>query len=83
MEKFDIDYSKKDTPLPTKQEYEIQLIAKVESLKKRMRWKLLKFFNKLSSSEIETYGFPSNKCPSSVDELSAFESGSINDDQKY
>ena len=54
----------------------------MESLIKLMRWKLLEFFNKLSSSEIETYGFPSNKCPSSIDELSGFESGSFNDDQK-
>ena len=82
METFDIDYSKKNTPLSTTQEYKIQLRAKVESLIKHMRWKLLEFFNKLSSSEIETYGFPSNKCPSSIDELSAFESGSFNDDQK-
>ena len=39
-----------------------------------MRWKSLELLNKLSSSEIETYGFPSSKCPSTVDELSAFES---------
>ena len=82
METFDIDYWKKNTPLSTKQEYKIQLRTKVESLIKLMRWKLLEFFNKLSSSKIETYGFPSNKCPSSIDELSAFESGSFNDDQK-
>ena len=75
MERFDIDYSEKNIPLPIKQEYKIQLIAKVESITKWMRWKSLEFFNKLSSSEIETYGFPSNKCPSTADELSAFESG--------
>ena len=46
----------------------------MESVIKRMRWKSLEFFNKLSSSEIETYGFPSNKCPSTVDKLPAFES---------
>ena len=74
MERFDIDYSKKNIPLPTKREYKIQLIAKVESVIKRMRWKLLEFFNERSSSEMETYGFPSNKCLSSVDELSAFKS---------
>ena len=74
MERFDIDYSKKNIPLPTKPEYKIQLIAKVESVIKRMRWKLLEFFNELSISEMETYGFPSSKCLSSVDELSAFES---------
>ena len=51
----------------------MQLIAKVESVIKRMRQKPLKFFNKLSSSKIETYGFLPNKCPSTVDELSAFE----------
>ena len=39
-----------------------------------MRRKSLEFFNKLSSREIETYGFPSSKCPSTVDELSALES---------
>ena len=74
MERFDIDYLKKNMPLPTKREYKIQSIAKAESVIKRMRWRSLEFFNKLSSSEMETYGFPSNKCPSTVDELSAFES---------
>ena len=72
MERFNIDYSKNNIPLPTKQEYKIQLTVKVESVIKRMIWKSLEFFNKLSSSEIETYGFPSNKCPSTFDELSAF-----------
>ena len=74
MERFDIDFSKKKIPLPTKREYKIQLIAKVESVIKRIRWRSLEFFNKLSRSEIETYGFPSNKYPSTVDELSAFKS---------
>ena len=49
-------------------------MGKVESVIKCMRWKSIEFFNKLSSSEIETSCFPSNKCPSTVDELSAFES---------
>ena len=46
----------------------------MESAIKYMRWKSLEFFNKLSSGEIETCGFPSNECPSIVDELSGFES---------
>ena len=59
MERFDIDYSKKNLPLSTE----------------RMRQKSLELFNKLSSSKIETYGFPSSKCKSTIDELeSAFES---------
>ena len=59
MERFDIDYLKKSITLLTKREYTIQLIAKVESAIKRMRWRQLEFFEKLSSSEIETHGFPS------------------------
>ena len=64
MKRFDIDYSKKNIPLPTKRECKIKLTAKVEGVIKLMRWKSPEFFNKLSSSEIEAYGFPSNKCPS-------------------
>lgn len=41
---------------------------------KRMRQKIIEFFNKLSNSEMGTHGFPSNKCPSTVDKLFAFES---------
>ena len=57
MERFDIDDSEKNIHLPTKQEYEIQLIAKVESVIKRMRWKSLEFCNKVNSSEVETMVF--------------------------
>ena len=32
----------------------------------------IEFFNKLNSSEMETHGFPLKRCPSTVDELSAF-----------
>ena len=72
MERFDTGYSKKNISLPTKREYKIQLIVKVESAIKRMRWKSLGFLNKLGNSEIETYGFPSSKFSSTVDELSVF-----------
>ena len=74
MEKFDIDYSKTNIPLLTKREYKIQLILKVESVIKGMRQRSLEFFKKLSSSKIESYGFPLNKFRSIIDELSAFES---------
>ena len=47
----------------------MQIIAKAESVIKRVRWKPLEFVNKLSSRESETYGFSSNKCSSTVNEL--------------
>ena len=74
MERFNIDYSKKNIPIPTEKEYQIQLIDKVESFTKRMGWKALEFLRKLNSSEKETFGFKSCKCLPSVDELAGFES---------
>ena len=51
MERFNINYSKKNIPIPTEKEYKIQLIAQVESFTKRMRWKALEFLGKLGASE--------------------------------
>ena len=73
METFKIEYSTKNIPQPSKHEYKIKLISKVESVIKRMRWKTLEFLGKLDSTRKETYGFNSCKCPPIVDELSDFE----------
>ena len=75
MERFNINYSKKKNPIPTEKEYKIQLIAKVESFTKRMRWKALEFLGKLGPNERETFGFKSHNCPPFVNELAEFESG--------
>ena len=45
----------------------------MEIFTKCMRWKSMEFFGKLASSEKETFGFKSYKCPPSVDELAGFE----------
>ena len=55
-------------------EYKIQLIAKVESFTKRVRWKALEFLGKLGPNEKETFGFKSHNCPPFVNELAEFES---------
>ena len=73
METFTIEYSTKNIPQPSKHEYKIKLISKVESVIKRMRWKTLEFLGKLDSTRQETYGFTSCKCPPTVEELSDFE----------
>ena len=74
MERFNINYSKKNIPIPTEKEYKIQLIAKVESFTKRMRWKALEFLGKLGPNEKETFSFKSHNCPPFVNELAEFES---------
>ena len=37
-----------------------------------MRWKELSFLRKLESSNKETHGFKSQKCPQTIDELIGF-----------
>ena len=72
MERFDINYSKKNIPLPSEKQYKLQLISKVESVIKRMRWKAMQFLGKLDQNGTETYGFKTNKCPPAKEELSEF-----------
>ena len=40
MEIFNINYSRKNIPIPTEKEYKIQFFAKVESFTKRMRYEM-------------------------------------------
>lgn len=73
MERFNLNYSKKNIPVQSKNEYKIQLIAKTENLIKRMRWKALYFLGKLEQSNKNSYGFKSRKCPPVVEETVGFE----------
>ena len=61
MERFNISYSQKNIPIPTKKQYKIQLISKVEDLVKRMRWKAFEFLGKLDNQVRDNYGFKSSK----------------------
>ena len=74
MVRFDINYSKKNIPIPSEKEYITQLISKVESVGKRMRWKALQFLGKFESNGKQTFGFKSTKCPPAIDELGPFDS---------
>ena len=72
MEKFNIDYSTKNIPIPSEREYMIQLISKVEKFIKQMKWKALQFLGKLDNSGKENYGLKTRKYPLCVDELVVF-----------
>ena len=73
MERLHTDYSNKNIPIPTKEEYKTRLISKVESTLKRMCWKALQLLGKLESNKKETYGFKSRKCVQTIDEWIGFE----------
>ena len=73
MEKFYMIYSEKNIPIPSKEQYKIHLTLKVEKFIKRMHWKALQFLGKLKSTNKETFGFLSRKCPPALEELTNFE----------
>ena len=72
MEKFNMDYSGKNIPIPSQQYYKIHLPSKTEKLIKRIRRKALEILGKLESTGIEIYGFKSENCPSIVEEVANF-----------
>ena len=49
-----MNYSEKNIPIPSKEQYKIHLISKVEKFIKRMRWKELQFLGELESTNKET-----------------------------
>ena len=57
MEKINMDYSDKNIPIPSQQDYKIHLISKTEKFIKRIRWKALEFLGKLEPTDKQTYRF--------------------------
>ena len=74
MRQFRFDYSLKNIPIPSQDAYLKNLIEKVESVTKRMRWKA-NFFLKGSTTQNQSnlFGLSSNKSPPSIPLLKPFE----------
>ena len=88
MDNFDMNYSGKNIPLPSKREYLKRLLEMTESFIKRLRWKALFFLRKESESTSsddssdnsdnedrynETFGLKSKRTPPQIQELMPFE----------
>ena len=73
MERFNLQYSMKNIPVPSHHEYKKMLVAKTESLIKRMRWKVMAFDGKLRQSGKTTFGFRSPLYPEPSPDLATFE----------
>ena len=74
MEKFNISYSTKNIPLPSRNDYLQRLIERTEQFSRRMHWKAHFFLNPdTTSPSKETYGFKSTKNSSPIEELKDFE----------
>ena len=74
MERFNLSYSTKNIPLPSRYDYLQQLIEKTEQFLRRMRSKAHFFLNpETTPCSKETYGFKSTKNPPPIEELKDFE----------
>ena len=78
MEKINFGYSMKKTEIPQNKTYLLQLIEKIETIIKRMRWKVLcNGKNKTNGIKTEWYRFKSSKTPKQLKELIPFENDLI------
>ena len=78
MEKFSVNYSTKNIPFPSQNDYRQRLIEKTEQFLRRMRWKAYFFLNPSTISNTkDTYGFNSAKNPPPVEELKEFENSML------
>ena len=75
MEKLDIDYSLKNIPIPSNESYLIKLIEKIESVVKRMRWRVHFFLQAKHENDIqrEDFEFKSKITPPQCEHMEAFE----------
>ena len=80
MEKFNIDHSLKDIPVPSRNNYLLKLLKSVEDLIGRMRWKAHFFLNGSNQQKTrkENYGFRTLKTPPKNKLLDNFEKDMIN-----
>ena len=76
MEQVNFNYSFKNIPLPSKDTYRKNLIQKLLSFIKKIKWKAFFFENKNeSTNEITTnFGFTPVKIPPKNDQVNQFES---------
>ena len=65
MENSEIKYTLRNIPIPSQKSYQLNLIGKIKSLVKHMRWRTFHYFNqqKCDNNIKETFGFKLRKCP--------------------
>ena len=73
MDKLNLTYSLKNIPIPSRFQYQKQLVSKVESFARRMRWKMFHILNPGHKEDIDNHGFKSTRNPPQLKELKAFE----------
>ena len=70
MDKISFDYSMKNVPIPSKEEYRLEFIQSVNIFIKNMTWRAWHYLNPNETGNFkETFGFNTSKCPPFVPEF--------------
>ena len=72
MNKFNLDHSTKDIPVPTSKVFMNMFISSIEALASQMEWATTFFFNPKSKTTKNTFNFKSNQKPPKNPELIPF-----------
>ena len=79
MEATQFEYSTKNVPLPSEENYCMKLTEKTEQLCKRMRWRAYFYLHpEVQRTSKENHGFNSRQSPPQVPELISFENRMLN-----
>ena len=73
MEQVKFNHSLKDIPIPSQQEYLMELIDSVGTFTSNLRWRAYHFLNPSNKNSKETFGFKTSKVAPVVEELKEFE----------
>ena len=73
MEKINFEYSLKNIPIPSKQNYIKSFINKTEHFLKRIRWKAFFYDNPSPDKQHDNFGFATEKSPPQNKDLIPFE----------
>ena len=78
MDRQNFNYSMKCVPIPSEEEYKLELLDSIHKLDTRMRWRAFHFLNpSQTKNSKETFGFNTSTAPPFIKELKTFQDGMI------
>ena len=76
MDQHRFDYSMKNVPIPSEEEYKIEFLHCIHTFSTRMQWRAFHFLNpQLVKNSKETFGLNTTRAPPIVKELKSLQDG--------
>ena len=76
MDHHDFGYSMKNVPIPTEEEFKLELLNSIHTFDSRMKWRAFHFLNpQLTKTDKETFGLNTSTPPPPIKELKYLQDG--------